>query len=81
MLDPNSVSMIVLVSDGDPTVGKDPTLGEKKGRWDWPEKSVQHVDTLTVSLKTDVSLSSNACAVLLQSAIGAMGLCIKAFKK
>jgi len=34
MLDPNSVSMIVLVSDGDPTVGKDPALGEKKGQWD-----------------------------------------------
>lgn len=26
MLDPNSVSMIVLVSDGDPTVGKDSAL-------------------------------------------------------
>lgn len=34
MLDPNSVSMIVLVSDGDPTVGKDPALGEKKEQWD-----------------------------------------------
>lgn len=34
MLDPNSVSMIVLVSDGDPTVGKDPALSEKKGQWD-----------------------------------------------
>lgn len=33
MLDPNSVSMIVLVSDGDPTVGKDPALGEKKALW------------------------------------------------
>lgn len=39
MLDPNSVSMIVLVSDGDPTVGKDPALGEKIDWWGKPEKS------------------------------------------
>lgn len=38
MLDPNSVSMIVLVSDGNPTVGKGPALGEKKGWWGKPEK-------------------------------------------
>lgn len=31
MLDPNSVSMIVFVSDGDPTVGKALTLGDFSG--------------------------------------------------